>query len=294
MIAYYDTGDSFFTDTDIFINKCAVDESNLHSHSFIEIAFITKGSGIHRVGDMEFPCGQGEIYIINTDVPHQFMAHATCELEIYNCIFKPMFFNYALIDSKKFYDITHHFLIKLLDGDAHFESPRITLDPSTFKSIYSIYENMLQEYTSKEEGYTEILKAELIKLIILILRTIKKELAPPNSSSIKNELLEKAITYIHSNYYDQISIEELSMMAFLSKSHFCRLFKDYSGMTVKEYTQKIRIQEACRLLLNSEQKISDISTEVGYSDLKHFISLFKKLMGQTPSEYRKNIYKKRE
>jgi len=58
---------------------------------------------------------------------------------------------------------------------------------------------MLDEYNSKEEGYTEVFKADLIKLIILILRTIKKESIEDSKVFIKNDLLEKAIDYIHCN-----------------------------------------------------------------------------------------------
>lgn len=291
MLAYYDTGESLFVGSDIFINKCKIKETSLHSHNFVEIAFVVNGEGIHKIGDMEFPCNKGEIYIINHDVQHQFIANETQEFEIYNCIFKPMFFNYSFIDNKKFYDVTHSFLIKMIDGDINFKIPKITLGNNDFNYINALYEDMLDEYTIKHEGYIEILKADLVKLIILILRMIRKEINDTDNVYEKNELLEKVIDYIHFNYYNEITIEELSMMAFLSQSHFCRLFKEYSGITVKEFTQKVRINEACIILRKSNKKIADIAAEVGYNDIKYFISLFKKLMGMTPNEYRKKIVK---
>lgn len=286
MFGHYDTGETFFGDGDIYINKCKTKETALHAHSFVEIAFVSAGNGIHKIGNEDFICKKGDIYIINHDISHQFIANEDCEFEIYNCIFKPMFFNYSFIDSKKFYDVTHSYLLKIIDGDVTFKTPKITLVPKDFICIHALYEDMLKEYIMKEEGYTEVFKADLIKLIIIILRTIRKETINNNSCN-KNELLEKAINYIHDNYYNDITIEELSMMAFLSQSHFCRLFKEYSGMTVKEFTQRVRINEACRLLLKSNKKIADIAAEVGYNDIKYFISLFKKLTGMTPNEYKK-------
>ncbi|QHQ61545.1 AraC family transcriptional regulator [Anaerocolumna sedimenticola] len=287
MLAYYDTGETLFCDSDIFINKCITKETLLHAHSYIEIAFISAGNGIHKIGNDDLICKKGEVYIINHDIPHQFIADENCELEIYNCIFKPMFLDYSIIDSKKFYNITHSFLLKILDGDVTFKTPKIALLPKDFTYTQTLYEDMLIEYTIKDEGYIEVFKADLIKLIILILRTIKKETIINNNVYIKNDLLEKAIDYIHCNYYKDITIEELSMMAFLSQSHFCRLFKEYSGMTVKEFTQKIRIKEACILLDKSNKKIADIAAEVGYNDIKYFLSLFKKQVGMTPTEYKK-------
>ncbi|WMJ89103.1 AraC family transcriptional regulator [Anaerocolumna sp. MB42-C2] len=287
MLAYYDTGEKLFGEEDIFINKCKMKETVLHAHSYIEIVFVSDGNGIHKIGKEDYLCKKGEIYFINHDIPHQFIANDDCEFEIYNCIFKPTFFHNSFIDSKKFYNVTHDFLLKILDGDATLKTPKISLINTNFIYIQTLYEDMLKEYTLKDEGYTEVFKADLIKLIILILRTIKKETIVNSNVYIKNDLLEKAIDYIHCNYYKDITIEELSMMAFLSQSHFCRLFKEYSGMTVKEFTQKIRIKEACRLLDKSNKKIADIAAEVGYNDIKYFLSLFKKQIGMTPTEYKK-------
>ena len=287
MLAYYDTGDKLFGEEDIFINKCKMKETVLHAHSYIEIVFVSDGNGIHKIGKEDYLCKKGEIYFINHDIPHQFIANDDCEFEIYNCIFKPMFFHNSFIDSKKFYNVTHDSLLKILDGDATLKTPKISLIDSNFIYIQTLYEDMLKEYSIKDEGYTEVFKADLIKLIILILRTLKKETIVNNNVYIKNDLLEKAIDYIHCNYYKDITIEELSMMAFLSQSHFCRLFKEYSGMTVKEFTQKIRIKEACRLLDKSNKKIADIAAEVGYNDIKYFLSLFRKHVGMTPTEYKK-------
>jgi AraC family L-rhamnose operon transcriptional activator RhaR len=84
-----------------------------------------------------------------------------------------------------------------------------------------------------------------------------------------------------------MKLEELSMLAFLSPSHFCRLFKEYTGLTVSEYTQRLRIEEACRLLKMSDKKVIDVAADVGYKDIKHFNQVFKKIIGKTPRDYRK-------
>lgn len=285
MINYYDTGEKYFIDADIYMNKCKVSETATHSHSFVEIAFVAEGEGIHKIGTLEFPCSKGEIYIINHDVEHQFIARENSELLIYNCVFKPTFFNYSFIDSKRFYDVTYGFLIKTIENDVNLKSPKIT---PIEMNIDALFEEMLAEYESKDEAFVEVLKADLIKLIIMILRTIRKENKDNKIIPVKNELLEKVIDYIHSNYYKEVTIEELSMQAFLSQSHFCRLFKEYAGMTVKELTQRIRINEACNLLISTNKKIGDIAYEIGYNDVKHFNSLFKKITGKTPNEYKKS------
>jgi YesN/AraC family two-component response regulator len=90
------------------------------------------------------------------------------------------------------------------------------------------------------------------------------------------------------NYSSDIKLEDLATRAFLSPNYFSKLFKDCTSITISDYIQKLRIEEACNLLKNTDKKIIDISGEVGYKDIKFFNQIFKKIIGKTPSDYRKN------
>jgi len=287
ILANYMNGDQLFAGEDIFLNCCKIKSTNLHAHSFVEIAFVAEGVGIHRIGNKEYPCNKGEIYIINHDIPHQFIAQDLSEFVIYNCIFKLSFFFFFLMNEKLFYEVTYTFLLGLINNQTAIKTPKASLSEPIAQKVHVLYEEMLFEYTHKEEGYIEILKAELMKLFVLILRAMKTAISDNHEAIERNQLLENSIDYIHKNYYKDITIEALAMKAFLSQSHFCRLFKEYAGITVKEFTQRTRINEVCRLLGDTDKKIADIAFEVGYSDLKHFHTIFKKFMGVTPNTYRK-------
>lgn len=287
MLDYYDNGNMLFDVADIYLNRCEVKATPVHAHSFAEIAFVAKGEGFHKIGEINYPCNKGQVYFINHDTPHQFISEPDSKFIIYNCVFKLDFLDSCLINSKEFYDVTYGFLMKTLGDDGVLKTPKANLDERGFTTIHAIYEEMLKEYDLKEEGFLEILKADLIRLIVFMLRVMKKEKSYRNELSHNNSFLEKAIEYIHRNYYKDITLEELSMQAFLSQSHFCRLFKEYSGITVKEFTQRIRIDEACRLLKATDDKVADIALQVGYNDMKYFNSLFKRLTNHTPNEYRK-------
>ena len=196
MKKYYDTGEKYFAEADIFINKCEVNETAIHSHNFVEIAYVAEGEGVHKIGSEAFPCGKGEVYIINHDVEHQFIAKEKSELIIYNCIFKPTFFNYSFMDNKRFYDVTYSYLVKTLKNDVNLKSPKVI---PAGKDINALFEEMLAEYDAKDEEFAQVLKADLMKLVIIILRTIRKENKDNKIVAVKNELLEKVIDYIHSN-----------------------------------------------------------------------------------------------
>lgn len=151
-------------------------------------------------------------------------------------------------------------------------------------AIEELYEKMLREFTLKDDGHIEILRAYLIELLVMIFRTLKKSNFTGDSLDTHRRLLmEKVIKHMKDNHANGLKLEELSMMAFLSPSHFCRLFKEYMGLTVSEYTQKLRIEEACTLLKHSDRKVIDVAADVGYRDLKHFYQIFRKITGKTPS-----------
>ena len=70
---------------------------------------------------------------------------------------------------------------------------------------------------------------------------------------------------------------------------FSLTFKEYTGQNFVNYLKELRLKEAKKLLDETDKKVIEISTLVGYENEKHFMKTFKSIYGVTPSEYRKNI-----
>lgn len=289
------TGENFFRPGEaIYINKAHEEaESHLHAHDFIEIAYVASGTGIHRIGETEYPVSKGDLFIINFDIPHEFRSlpeRSKPGLIVYNCVFKPEFFDYGLINSKDFHDITHHFLFRLLFPDEDSIPGDIVLLGKDSAELEQLYVKMYDEYYHQETGYVEMLRAYVIELLVLIVRLFKKAHASNNSlNHHRRQIIEAAMRYMMENYDKEIRLEELSMMSFFSRNYFCKLFKDTTGMTVSEYIQKLRIQEACKLLKGTNKSVLEISSLVGYNDIKFFNNVFKRNTGVSPTAYKKNF-----
>lgn len=94
-------------------------------------------------------------------------------------------------------------------------------------------------------------------------------------------------SFIASHYSEEsLSIKDISDHVFLSTSYICTLFKAETGQTLNQYITKYRIDKAKKLLADPRNKISDISSRVGYSDGNYFGKTFKKIVGLSPTEYR--------
>ena len=112
-----------------------------------------------------------------------------------------------------------------------------------------------------------------------------KEKAAPENSTIL--LIEE---YIGENYMKEgLSVKDISAHVFLSASYVCTVFKNETGKTLSQYITDYRMEKAKRLLADPRYRISDISSQVGYSDGNYFGKSFKKHTGMTPSEYRERI-----
>ena len=74
----------------------------------------------------------------------------------------------------------------------------------------------------------------------------------------------------------------------LSPDYMSRIFKQETGIPLKEYIIEARLQKAARLLLTSKKSIAEISGEVGYSNFAYFSKLYKEHFGKPPSEVRRD------
>lgn len=100
------------------------------------------------------------------------------------------------------------------------------------------------------------------------------------------EHIGRVITFLHAHYRDKLSVAKLARVAALSRSSLHRLFKLQTGTSLTNYINRLRIGNACALLLNTRKPVSIISQEVGYTNLANFNRQFKAVKNQTPRQFR--------
>lgn len=105
-------------------------------------------------------------------------------------------------------------------------------------------------------------------------------------SPSKSDPINEAINYIHKNFNKNISLESVSSHVYLNPQYFSRYFKSHTGVNFIDYVSQIRIQEAKKLLVCTNNSISNISLSVGYMDPSYFSKVFIKYEGVAPHKYR--------
>ncbi|WP_216830775.1 helix-turn-helix transcriptional regulator [Alkalihalobacterium elongatum] len=98
--------------------------------------------------------------------------------------------------------------------------------------------------------------------------------------------IETAKKFIQLNFYESITLKEVSNLVYLSPSHFSRMFKEETGYNYVEYLMRYRVDRSKNQLKMTMLPIEVIACNHGFSSAAYFSTTFKKLEGVTPSEYR--------
>lgn len=102
------------------------------------------------------------------------------------------------------------------------------------------------------------------------------------------EAIQKSVDHIEDHIKEDVTIEELAKVSYLSMYYFQKLFNRLVGKTVHEYIKARRVAKAKPLLKETNRRIADIALEYGFNSHETFTRAFKELYGVTPEAYRKN------
>src|SRR5438067_12527882 len=98
----------------------------------------------------------------------------------------------------------------------------------------------------------------------------------------QTQAVERAIQTMHTHLHEMLTLEDLASVAYLSPSHFHRVFCRLIGVPPGEFLAALRFQEARRLLVTTSLSVTDICFEVGYTSTGSFTSRFTHLVGLSP------------
>ncbi len=99
-------------------------------------------------------------------------------------------------------------------------------------------------------------------------------------------VIRDVLSYLSSNYTQNITLQELAKKNHISAEHLSRTFKKEVEKNISDFIAELRTKKAAELLKNSKLSVSEIAMYVGYPDSNYFVKVFKKRYGMPPSAYR--------
>ena len=147
-----------------------------------------------------------------------------------------------------------------------------------------------------EEAYfqTQVFDREQYEAMIRLLSTFAEHLALISNSieleagQAEPQLVTKAKRYIRDRFNERISLDEAAQAVNASTRHFCKVFKDATGVTFTDYLARVRVEKAKHLLQNPHLRVSEIAFETGFDSISQFNRSFKRITGMSPTQFRES------
>ncbi len=264
----------------INIHICNSDLSGMHNHDFLELAYVLKGKALHKFGDSEEQIiSSGDFFIIDYNTFHGYKSVGNEKFEVINCLFVPRLIDTALAYCREFQTLLRHYLIQIGNKYSAGIADRVFHDENG--EILENLTKMLSEFNEKNVGWLEMMRSKMIEILIITARRL--------TVAQVGDTVSEIILKMQKNYSKNLTLADLAEKFGYSVPYLSKLFKEKTGMTFRRNLRKIRIDEACRLLCNTNDKIWVVSNTVGYTDVDFFCRIFKEDTGVTPSEFREKF-----
>ncbi|MBB3128476.1 YesN/AraC family two-component response regulator [Paenibacillus rhizosphaerae] len=254
-----------------------------HTHTFIELVYIWSGAGCQYVNGELFEVQRGDVLFLHVGESHRFDVNSS--MEYTNILFEPDF----LTDQSSIKGAAKNFFsLQLFQEfrDLQKPIPQVRFRGRAMLELEELLQTMNEEYNAKKSGYRAMLRGYATLALCMIFRTMQKQ---SQSSELRGiyDMLPPLLTYIEEHYAGRITLQDLAKQSYYSPYYISKAFKDCFGFTFTEYVQQIRMREAKRKVLETEDSIESISRSVGYADKTQFFRLFKQSFGMTPQQLRR-------
>lgn len=131
---------------------------------------------------------------------------------------------------------------------------------------------------------------ELRKVHIEMIEGYTNRMRQIKLSGVYSKQIVRAVSHMIGHLHSRITLEDTARKLKISPAYLSRLFKKETGMTFGDYMNKLRIEEAATLILNTEYSDTEISSMLGFSSQSYFIKVFRKYMDTTPKQYKRQHY----
>jgi len=245
----------------------------LHRHDFFYVLALKKGAGHHEIDFTRYKVCDHAVFLMRPGQVHQHTLKAGSTG--YLVEFSPDFYRPRDKASRQP-------LRKAMATNLH------SLDATRFNKLLPLLTYIFQEYTDKQEGHGEVIKANLGIFFIELVRQNSKA-ASNNANTYAQERLEDFLELLEKHIAQHKQVAQYSDMLNLSPYQLNAITKATLGKTCSELINAHIILESKRYLLATSNQVNQVAYYLGYEDVSYFIRFFKKHTGYSPEAFRHNF-----
>ncbi|MEO5594026.1 MAG: helix-turn-helix domain-containing protein [Chitinophagaceae bacterium] len=248
---------------------------DLHRHDFFFMLALQNGKGLHEIDFIPYDVFDNAVFFLRPGQVHQLKLKAGCT-------------GYLMEFNTEFYHPKEKLSTQRLRkaSNNNYCKP----DANKFKKLQATLTNIFQEYTNREEGYHDVIKANLDIFFIEFLRqSVNTKSTSTNINSYTQDRLEEFLELLEMHMATHKQVSHYTDLMNLSSYQLNEITKATIGKTSSELINERIILEAKRYLLATPNQIKDIADHLGYEDVSYFIRFFRKHTGHSPEAFRHNF-----
>ena len=253
-------------------------------HNFWEMVYVEEGQLVEISGEETHHLSAGEVLFHKPNVFHKTISPRHTRIKAYNISFQcPSRAMDFFKDYKGSLSPASQQIARMLVE----EGKRSFVPYSTPKG-----DNTIAVKKDAPVGGQQMYRIYLEALLINILREQSSKQPLPvfaSKDDFQKTLHAQIVEYLKENLGGELSLTELSQRFNYSNTFLCTKFKEQSGESIMQCYNRLKIEEACRLMQQADATLADISLRLGFNNPYYFSRVFRRIKGVAPSEYRKRM-----
>jgi AraC-like DNA-binding protein len=245
-----------------------------HTHTWFEMNYTTKNPMWTTIDNETFEINEGEFFLIPPGIEH---SHTYDPNTPNTCIvLRWMIRKNPQVNENKLESL--YINLNRLN----------TLKPQAIKDNYKLLQLFEQIFEEAVNSHSSVsLQLLLVKIMTTLAElTTDKTITIYDKDKSKTSLIRKVEVILNDNTVKELTVDSIARSLHMSYGHLSRIYKKEAGITILERFNKIRLEKATELLLNTNYSIKEIAFKVGFSSQFYFSRLFHEKMGITPSDFR--------
>ncbi|WMJ24427.1 AraC family transcriptional regulator [Paludicola sp. MB14-C6] len=246
-------------------------EAHIHKDCF-EMVYFFNGCQDYWVEGNEYHCRSGELFLTKPNELHSSGESLEQKSGLYYIIFHLTENTNAFLglDDKDLFTLKQVLFgmdTRKVQGSARFKQ---------------LLEQVVNVYEQKDLFYNNRIKGLYIEIFYEMIQLIKRQ----NEQKPKEKAILKSIAYIQEHILENITVEQLAELEYLSYTQFILLFKEATGFSPHDFIVREKIEVAKDMLRYTKLPITQVAVALNFSSSQYFATVFKRYVGLSASEYR--------
>ena len=249
-------------------------------HDFWEICYVEKGEITLFSGTKKYSLAENQLAVISPGKMHSYHSEKGNENRVFVICFESFSSTLKTLSERVMcLDSAQTFFVNTIKSECE----------RTFRMNES---GQLEVLSRAVFGGQQALISQLEYLLITLVRHLsldRAEIEFLKDERFYEDLTDAIVRYLRENVAKKLTLNDICKRFNYSRSFICKTFKEQTKETLVSYFNTLKMEEAKRLLKDTNATVTEISTSLGYSEVQYFNLLFKKHEGVSPLLYRKQV-----